>query len=186
MDRNALILQLMEYGNLWIEESHKALQFIEFLSNHPDAFERSLPIGHVTGSAWLVNRAGSHVLLTHHKKLNIWVQLGGHADGDSDVLRVALREAKEESGLHAMELVMPQIFDIDVHLIPARQAEPSHYHWDVRYAFRVVGGESFTPTEESHELRWIEIARLDSVTHEESMLRMARKWLHEAAGATRL
>ena len=177
MNPHALLPQLLEYQNLWPEESQTAMRFIEFLSAHPNAFERTCSTGHVTGSAWLVNHAGSHVLLTHHKKLNIWIQLGGHADGDSDVRQVAMREAAEESGLPSIELVSSRIFDIDVHQIPSRKDEPAHLHWDVRYAFRAVGSDKFTPSAESHELRWIEIARLDSLTREASMLRMAAKWM---------
>jgi 8-oxo-dGTP pyrophosphatase MutT (NUDIX family) len=176
MENEALILQLMEYRNRWPDESQIVSRFVEFLSANPDCFERSLQTGHVTGSAWLVDASGLHVLLTHHKKLGMWIQLGGHADGDGDILRVALREAREESGLVSIEPVSPKIFDIDVHQIPARPNEPEHLHWDVRYALRATGEEECTPSEESHELRWVEIANLDRLTQEESMLRMAAKW----------
>jgi 8-oxo-dGTP pyrophosphatase MutT (NUDIX family) len=152
------------------------------VAGHAECFERKLAIGHVTGSAWLVNRAGTHVLLTHHKKLDMWVQLGGHADGDADVFRVARREAQEESGLEAIEPVSAEIFDIDVHRIPARGTEPEHLHWDLRFAFRAAGGEAYRVSDESHDLAWIEIARLETVTGEESMLRMARKWMGKGDG----
>ena len=177
MDTNALILQLMDYRNRWPGESKIATRFIEFLSTNPDCFERSLHAGHVTGSAWLVDASGRHVLLTHHKKLNMWIQLGGHADGDGDILRVALREAREESGLNSIEPVSPKLFDIDVHQIPARPNESEHLHWDIRYALRATGKEKCIPTDESHELRWVEIANLNCLTQEESMLRMAVKWM---------
>ena len=171
-----LVRQLREYGARWPAEAETVRRFIEFLATHPDAFARSLACGHVTGSAWLVDRAGARVLLTHHKKLGIWVQLGGHADGDADAFRVARREAEEESGLADIEAVAPEIFDVDVHEIPARGAEPAHLHWDVRHAFRATGRETFRVSDESHDLAWIEIAALETVTREESMLRMARKW----------
>jgi 8-oxo-dGTP pyrophosphatase MutT (NUDIX family) len=177
MGNDALILQLMEYRNRWPDESLVATRFIDFLSANPDCFERSLQTGHVTGSAWLVDAAGLRVLLTHHKKLDMWIQLGGHSDGDGDILRVAMREAREESGLSAIEPVSPRIFDIDVHQIPARPNEPEHLHWDIRYALRATGAEEFTPSDESHDLRWVEIANLNHLTQEESMLRMAVKWM---------
>lgn len=177
MDTETLILQLMDYRNRWPDESEIATRFIEFLSANPDCFERSLQRGHVTGSAWLVDASGLHVLLTHHKKLNMWIQLGGHADGDGDILRVALREAREESGLSSIEPVSPKIFDIDVHQIPGRPDEPEHLHWDIRYALRATGKEECIPTDETHELRWVEIAHLNRLTQEESMLRMAVKWM---------
>lgn len=177
MNRNDIIRQLRDYQARWPAESGTVERFIGFLAARPDAFERRLRAGHVTGSAWLVNRAGTHVLLTHHRKLDMWIQLGGHADGDADVFRVARREVEEESGLTGLEPVSQRIFDIDVHRIPARGDFPAHLHWDIRYAFRAAAGEDYRVGEESRDLAWVEIRNLDSVTREESMLRMARKWL---------
>ena len=181
MSRAEVLKQLRDYQLRWRSESEVCARFIDFVVNQPDCFERHLPIGHVTGSAWVVNRAGTHVLLTHHKKLNLWVQLGGHADGDADVFRVARREAEEESGLAGLVPVSKAIFDLDVHRIPARGNAPEHFHWDVRYAFRAMGGETYVVSAESHDLGWIEIASLSLVTQEESMLRMARKWVAVSA-----
>ncbi|NLG36283.1 MAG: NUDIX hydrolase [Lentisphaerae bacterium] len=177
MNRTTLIQHLIDYRTRWPDESPTVSRFIEFLSSRPDAFERSLPTGHVTGSAWLVDASGRHVLLTLHKKLNKWIQLGGHADGDNDVFRVAMREAREESGLHSIKPVSSLIFDIDVHSIPARPNEPAHLHWDIRYALRAAAGEEVIPSDESHELRWVEIANLNRFTREPSMRRMAAKWM---------
>jgi 8-oxo-dGTP pyrophosphatase MutT (NUDIX family) len=177
MHRNPLIQQLQEYQTRWPEEAALAQRFIRFLTDHDDGFERELQVGHVTGSAWLVNRAGTHILLTHHKKLNIWVQLGGHADGDSDLLRVSMREAEEESGLSEIVPVSTQIFDIDAHAIPRRGDFPEHTHWDIRYALQAKGNEDYVVSEESHDLRWVEIATLPGFTQEATLLRMAAKWL---------
>jgi 8-oxo-dGTP pyrophosphatase MutT (NUDIX family) len=184
MGQENIIQQLRDYQVQWQNESDIVARFIDFVSTHPDCFERKLAIGHVTGSAWLVNRAGTHVLLTHHKKLNMWVQLGGHADGDADVFRVARREAEEESGLDAIVPVSEAIFDIDVHRIPASREGPEHFHWDIRYALRATGNEAYAVSDESHDLRWIEINSLESVTKEESMRRMAVKWM-EAVGRSK-
>ena len=183
MARQALIRDLRDYRVRWPGESETVDRFVDFVLSQPDCFERSLKIGHVTGSAWVVNRAETQVLLTHHKKLGMWVQLGGHADGDVEVLRVARREAAEESGLAGLQLVPGGIFDVDVHRIPSGPGEPEHLHWDVRFAFRASAGEDFRISDESHELRWVEIRSLASVTREESMLRMARKWLGRKGSA---
>ena len=187
VNREDVIRQLRDYRARRENESDVVDRFIAFLAAHPDGFERESKIGHVTGSAWVVDRAGTRVLLTHHKKLDMWVQLGGHADGDADVFRVALREAEEESGLDSLVPVSRRIFDVDVHRIPARREEPEHLHWDIRYAFRTEGGETYRVSGESRDLAWIEIAALETVTREESMLRMARKWLagFPEAGAPR-
>jgi 8-oxo-dGTP pyrophosphatase MutT (NUDIX family) len=152
------------------------LLFRKFAEQHPDCFERSCVPGHLTGSAWLVDRAGRRVLLTHHRKLNRWLQLGGHADGDSDLARVALREAEEESGLRDL-MVEPQIFDLDRHMIPARGSEPAHWHYDVRFVVRATGSEEFFVTAESHDLAWRDIAAVErDPTLDETLRRMARKW----------
>jgi len=151
--------------------------FTDFAATQVDAAERSLSFGHLTGSAWLVDAAGTRVLLTHHRKLDRWLQLGGHADGDVDLARVALREAEEESGLRDL-VVEAEIFDLDRHEIPARGDEPAHWHYDVRHVVRALGGEDFVVSDESHALGWCDIAALavDEST-DASLRRMARKWL---------
>ena len=95
-----------------------------FVEANTDCFSRELAIGHITGSAWILDSTGTRALLTHHKKLNIWVQPGGHADGDPDVEQVAYREAIEESALIGLEFVDQELFDIDIHQIPARVMKP--------------------------------------------------------------
>jgi len=99
MHRRQLLDLLHHYSSANKEEAATVSRFIKFVESTTDCFLRSHLQGHVTGSAWLVNAAADHVLLTHHRKLNIWVQLGGHTDGNSDVLLSALREAREESGM---------------------------------------------------------------------------------------
>lgn len=176
MHRTSLANLLHDYTRRYPAEQAVIERFLQFVRQHPDCFERSLTVGHVTGSAWVVNQAGTHVLLTHHKKLNRWLQLGGHADGNPRVHDVALREAQEESGLPEFRFVTDQIFDIDIHPIPARGSEPEHFHYDVRFALQTVKHEAYQVSEESHDLAWIEIARIHEVSREEAMLRMARKW----------
>ena len=122
-------------------QSEATRQFLAFAKSHSDVYQRKHPPGHFTASAWLVSKDGARVLLTHHKKLGRWLQLGGHADGDQDLANVALREAEEESGLTALSIV-PEIFDLDAHEIPARGVfgaagyEAVHVHWDVRFVVR--------------------------------------------------
>ena len=177
MHRSDLLQKLAVYQKQWPEEQATVLRFIDFVKENSDCFERSLSIGHVTGSAWVVNCSGTHVLLTHHKKLDKWLQLGGHADGDSNILRAALREVQEESGLEAFEPVSQEIFDVDIHQIPARKSDAAHDHHDIRFAVRAVGSDEYIVSDESHDLAWVEIQNLAHFTDEPSMLRMARKWL---------
>ena len=177
MHRQVLLDLLADYRQQQPTESITADELVEFVQSNADCFERSLLCGHVTGSAWLVSDDNSSVLLTHHKKLDRWLQLGGHADGDSDVFSVALREAEEESGLSHIELACPGVFDIDIHTIPARKSEPEHFHYDVRFALRATGDQSFVVSDESNHLAWVPVTRLAEFVQDESMLRMAAKWL---------
>jgi len=175
LHRDLLLAGLHDYGVQHAHEIDAVRRFEAFVRAQADCFERGCVPGHITGSAWVTDPNDQRVLLTHHRKLNIWVQLGGHSDGDSDSLSVALREATEESGL-AVEAVSERIFDIDCHQIPARKGEPAHLHYDVRFWLRARSTE-FTVTEESHALRWLSADELEQVTSEESVMRMRAKWL---------
>ncbi len=159
------------------EEGGTVADFAAFLASDAAVFERSHAPGHFTGSAWLVSADGERVLLTHHRKLGRWLQLGGHADGDADLARVALREAEEESGLRELA-VERAIFDLDAHPIPARASEPEHWHYDVRHVVRATGSETFEVSEESLALAWQPVRAIAADPQADTSLRrMARKWL---------
>ncbi len=179
-DRRGLKALLAAYRERWPRESATVARFDAFVDAHPDCFQRSCPVGHVTGSAWIVDRTGDRALLTHHRKLGRWLQPGGHSDGDPDTLAVALREAREETGIEVRALD-DAIFDIDVHEIPARGREPAHLHFDLRFLVQAAH-DRFRVSEESHALAWVPAADLGALTDEESVLRMARKWLARRAG----
>lgn len=174
MNREPLLALIDRYEQRFPDESITVRRIRAFVEANPNCFERSLLSGHVTGSAWLLSPQGDAVLLTHHRKLNIWVQLGGHADGDADVGRVALREAREESGIDRIEPVSMEIFDIDIHEIPARGAEPAHWHYDCRFLLRAETMD-YVVNEESHDLAWIGLDEIAGYTDEESVMRMVRK-----------
>jgi len=158
-------------------EAQVAAEFVRFAEAHPDCLWRSCVPGHFTGSAWVVDAARRHTLLTHHRKLDKWLQLGGHADGDPDLLAVARREAREESGLTRLAAVGQGIFDLDRHWIPERKGEPAHWHYDVRFMLEADLAEPLTVTQESKDLAWVDLARVGELNPEESMLRMVRKTL---------
>jgi 8-oxo-dGTP pyrophosphatase MutT (NUDIX family) len=167
------------YSHVWPDEAEVAGWFAALLDEAHDPFIRERLAGHFTASAWLVDAAGERLLMTHHRKLGRWLQLGGHADGDRDLGLVALREAEEESGLTDLE-VSPEIFDLDRHWIPERGDVPGHWHYDVRYVVRATGSEDFVVSDESHALAWRGIAGLlDDPDLDPSIARMARKWLRQ-------
>lgn len=175
MLRQQLLQQLESHHPTDAHEEEMRLRTIDFVRQHEDCFERSLAIGHVTGSAMIVNHERTHILLTHHKKLNRWLQLGGHADGDGNILNVALREAEEESGLKDVRPLSTAIFDVDIHLIPARKTEAEHYHYDIRYLCEADSRIPLTISDESHDLVWVPLDGVLNYTEEESMLRMVDK-----------
>jgi 8-oxo-dGTP pyrophosphatase MutT (NUDIX family) len=184
--RADLIELLERYAARHPEEDATTDRVRALVAGEPRCFERDcfLP-GHVTASAWIVSRESRAVLLTHHRKLDRWLQLGGHTDGEPDVLASALREAREESGL--VEFVpipagpRPVILDVDVHEIPARPGEPAHEHHDVRFLLETSERPPLArQLAESKDLRWFPGEGLEARLSEESLARMARKaarWL---------
>jgi len=174
MHRQKLLTLIDDYATRHPEELAVVERFRTFIRQHERCFERDCWAGHITGSVWLVNGTGSHVLLTHHRKLGRWLQLGGHSDGEPDTLAAAKREAREESGLE-VDALDAGIFDLDVHEIPARKSDPAHYHYDVRFLFS-ARGETFYVSDESLDLAWVPVHELDAYSTEESVLRMGRKW----------
>jgi len=173
--RARLLDELRAYVPADAHEAAMRARLIAFVAAQPDAFERTLAAGHVTASAWIVDPARTRALLAHHRKLGKWLQLGGHADGDPDVRRAALREAREESGLTSLRFAADGIYDLDVHAIPARPGEPAHDHYDVRFALEADPAEPLVTSAESHALAWIALGDLPSYGADESVLRLARK-----------
>ena len=173
------------YATRWPAEAATVARFAALLVDPEDPFLRERLAGHFTASAWLVDRSGTRVLLTHHRKLDRWLQLGGHADGVRDFARVALTEAEEESGLRGLA-VEPAIFDLDAHDIPEHKGVPAHVHYDVRFVVRAGENEAFVVSDESHALAWREIASLvDDEDADPSLRRMAGKWIERAGNGKR-
>ncbi|MDQ3270355.1 MAG: NUDIX hydrolase [Pseudomonadota bacterium] len=174
------LLELLDrYRLRWPGEAAVVEQFEALLEQQDAPFTRERRAGHFTASAWLVDTSGTRVLLTHHRKLRRWLQLGGHADGETDLAQAALREAAEESGLDGLR-VEPEIFDLDRHWIPERGDEPGHWHYDVRHVVRTGSDQAFVVGDESLDLAWCEITQMaadDADGDDESLRRMARKWL---------
>lgn len=156
-------------------EAAMLAEFFPFLTAHADCLWRTCLPGHFTASAWIVDAARGRTLLTHHHKLDRWLQLGGHVDGEADLAAAALREAREESGLTRLRLVTPEIFDVDRHRIPARGAEPEHWHYDVRFLIEADLAEPLTVSSESKDLAWVRLEDVAGLNPSESLARMVRK-----------
>jgi 8-oxo-dGTP pyrophosphatase MutT (NUDIX family) len=173
MDRHSIVGMMQSYRTDFKEEQKFITRFLELLRSE-SCFQRTHLPGHITGSSWIVNQRRTKTLLVHHAKLGKWVQPGGHADGEENILNVALREAEEETGLKNLRPLM-DIFDLDIHIIPERKDFPEHFHFDIR--FLVIGNEQepIIVSEESHDVKWINLSALEDFTLERSVLRMRDK-----------
>ena len=149
---------------------------IELLDNVPGCFHRTAFPAHFTGSALVVSADGSRALLHHHRKLDRWLQFGGHCDGDEDVLRVAQKEALEESGIEGLIVASARPFDLDIYAIPPFGAEPAHFHYDVRYVLIAPENAETARSGESRELRWFTPAEMNELPLDAGLQRLRRKW----------
>ena len=169
-----LLRELDRYQSVDADEMRMLEAMKVFVRAYPNCFERSLIIGHVTGSAWIVDERGTSALLTHHRKLDRWLQPGGHWEGDTSAFAIAKREAEEESGLRSLSPLSTEIFDIDVHWIPERHSEPEHLHYDVRFIFKADANEAFTVSNESRDLAWMSMREIREMG-DPSLTRMVEK-----------
>jgi 8-oxo-dGTP pyrophosphatase MutT (NUDIX family) len=167
------------------EEARDRNRIIEFVLRHPDPFDRRIREGHLTGSAVVVSADGAQVLLVHHRKLDRWLQPGGHADpGETTGEAVALREAREETGIDGLELhpTAPRPLDVDIHRIPAHGDDPPHEHLDLRYLTVAPWGAALSPQqEELHALRWMPWSTVEAAGPDAGL----RRALVKARAATR-
>jgi len=177
MHRAAVLRLLRAHRARAIDPREAAMtaEVIRFVEAHADCLERTCGPGHLTGSAWIVDASRGRVLLTRHRALDKWLQPGGHADGDPDLLAVAGREAREETGLTRLRTVSSDVFDVDRHWIPPRGDAPGHWHHDLRFLLEADPAETLIVSDESQNLRWVDLAGVAVLNPEESLLRMVRK-----------
>lgn len=157
------------------EEADKTL-ILDFLSKNDDAFYRSNLAAHMTASAWVVNPARDKVLMVYHKIYDSWSWTGGHADGDEDLARVALREVKEETGVKSARLLSGDIFSLESLTVDGHEKHgayvPSHLHLNVTYLLEADDGDALTVCEEENSgVRWFGL--------EEALLASSEPWFVE-------
>ena len=175
MHRNMLLDLLGKHKGFNESEAKMIAETIEFVNQNPDCFKRELAVGHVTGSAWILDKSRTFTLLTHHAKLDKWFQTGGHCDGDNDVLNVAMKEAIEETGVADIKALSNEIFDVDIHEIPARKGLEAHLHYDIRFLFEIDKAIPLIISDESNDLAWVELSAVKSLNESESISRMVAK-----------
>lgn len=131
--------------------------------------------GHFTASAFVLAPDRGELLLIHHAKLGLWLQPGGHVEPhDETLLDAARREVLEEVGIAQLDLDHEGLFDLDVHLIPARKDALAHEHFDVRYLFR-ARDRSFDASSEVRGAKWAALADIAGSGTDDSVLRAVRK-----------
>ena len=176
MHRNELLSMLRNYHSRFMDEVGFVRRAIDFINAHENIFDRETPV-HVTGSTWVVSRDREQILLVHHRKLNQWFQPGGHADGDTDILRVAMRECAEETGLDPkhIKLLDSAIFDVDIHDIPAVGQIQAHGHIDIRFVVEIDDSLPVPGNSESHSVEWFPLHRVMHYNKLRSTYRMLEK-----------
>jgi 8-oxo-dGTP pyrophosphatase MutT (NUDIX family) len=149
---------------------------VELLDSCPNCFKRDTYPAHFTGSAFVVSADGGRGLLHHHRKLDRWLQFGGHCDGEEDVLSAAQREAYEESGITGLVVASARPFDLDLHEIPAVGNEPPHIHYDVRYVLIAPEHAQTYTSSESNELRWFTGQQMKDGNLDAGLRRLIERW----------
>jgi 8-oxo-dGTP pyrophosphatase MutT (NUDIX family) len=162
-------LDLVPAGNAAIDGARR--QIIDLSVDAPQLADRAWRPGHLTGSALVVDAAGAQLALLFHTKLQKWLQPGGHADGDTNLMAVALREATEETGIEGLA-VDPTPLDIDVHEVRSPH-EDAHLHLDLRFLVVAPPGAVLVGNHESSELRWVPWRDLDGYHPDASLVRLA-------------
>lgn len=159
------------------EEIFFRRQTRSFVERSPDFWSRSRYEGHVTGSAWVLHPDGERVLMIHHRKLDKWLQPGGHAeDSDENLADTARRETEEECGVDRLNLVTEAIFDLDIHVIPAKNSFPEHLHYDFRFLFQAESDALVGDKAEIKDLCWVPVDELIGRSYtQQSIRRMALK-----------
>lgn len=177
MHRQQLLGLLENYRTRFMDEAAMVQRTRDFVREHANCFDRSLLHGHVTGSAWVVNPTFSHALMMHHRKLDRWLQPGGHADGDADIVRVAMREIAEEAGVDSrhIRLVSETPFDVDIHIVYPTATDPRHEHYDIRFLLELDDCVPLCGNDESHEVLWVPLSEVLRLNNDRSVYRMREK-----------
>lgn len=177
MNKSELIKLVENYLTQYPDDIH-GLNVLNYLQTNEDFWQRTNVKGHITASSWVLNFDRTKALLTHHIGLDKWFQLGGHIEpSDTNILVAAERELHEESGLTHFQIISSEIFDIDVHEIPLnKKGVPAHFHYDIRILIEADDYEEIIcQIEESNEITWVELDKINKKTEEWSVLRMVKK-----------
>ncbi len=165
---------IQEYNPYNEQEKSDKETMLLYIDTFDDVLTRENKIGHFTASAWIVNKARDKVLLIYHKIYNSWAWTGGHADGDDNFCSVALKEAKEETGLANLTLLNNNIFSIEILPVMPHVKNGNfvggHLHLNVTYLFLANENDELKINErETNGVKWFSIKEINSAVREEDM-----------------
>ena len=163
-----IVEEIKAYAPCCEQEARDKAVILDYLAKNPDAFYRSDPIAHMTASAWIVNRERTKVLMVYHRIYDSWSWTGGHADGEKDLLAVALREAREETGLRKVRAVSEEICSLEVLTVDGHEKRgryvSSHLHLNVTYLLQADESEEIrVKADENAAVRWFALS--DALTN---------------------
>ena len=166
------------------QERQDQVLILDFLRKNPDAFYRTNLLAHMTASAWVVNPQRSKVLMVYHRLYDSWSWAGGHADGEEDLLAVALREVREETGVQRLRPVTEQIYSLEVLTVDGHEKHgryvPSHLHLNVTYLLEAEEDQPLRVCEaENSGVAWFSLADALSASTEPWFVERIYKKLNE-------
>lgn len=176
MNRDELIAQIEKYKPYNEQEQRDKAIILDWIKNNEDAFERSNPVAHMTASAWVVNKDRTKVLMVYHNIYNSWSWTGGHADGEIDLLSVAIKEVKEETGITNVKAVSSNIFSlesltVDGHIKKGNYVS-SHLHYNLTYLLEADSLEAVAIKEDENSgVAWFDL--------EEALAKSTEPWFVE-------
>ena len=184
MNRQDLINQLQSYQSFNEQEEADRQVMLELLQTSDNIFYRTNLLAHFTASAWVVNKAHTHVLMAFHNIYQTYAWLGGHADGEEDLLSVALREVKEESGIHTVKPITEGIYSLETIEVNGHEKKgkyvPSHLHLNVTYLLEADDTESLhIQQDENSAVNWFPIDQVLDVVDEPWMVERIYKKLNQ-------
>lgn len=150
-------------------------QILAFMAEADNLFGRDSQGGHITCGAWILDPSLSKVILVRHRRLDRWIQPGGHIEIGETPFAGALREAEEETGIEDLVPWKNKLFNLSVHLFPQGKDGPAHFHYDFRYLFIATGSSRIQATDETDGVVWVPLSRIADYTDEATILEMAEK-----------
>lgn len=168
-----IIQEIKNFVPLCPQEQRDKTGILRFLAGHPDAFERENLTAHMTASAWVLSPDRRQVVMVYHNLYHSWSWTGGHADGDRDLLAVAMQEVTEETGLRRLELLQPGIFSLECLTVDGHEKRgqyvPSHIHMNVTYLLGAADHELRQKPDENSGVAWF--------TPEEALKASTEPWM---------